>query len=543
MKKTLLWMAALGFALAACGGSGAGPSAAGPEREGSAWTEVASPHFTLRTDLDAKTAQDVSSQLETIFSSLLELGFDSALGPATEMRTHIDLVYFRNGDEYRRVAPKLSVGEFRRELHDFERTPLALFYGDFVQRTREIVQHELTHFFVHAHYPQAPIWLDEGLAEYFSTLELTDGSAVLGRPPKMLRFWKGPWHSENVDGEIRTSIPMSEAIPVGTLLGMDVQAFEGMSNADPNTAAGQKASQAMATNYASAWNLVHVLMVDPNYRRRFDKYRRRLLEGDASDISWEETMDDVPLPALEKAYEASLVRFETTIQRTQYAPPRTPAPRVRALSDADVHVMWARLRNWETPEGRAAAEADMKEAAAREPLHPDLAALRAYWSTRQDDLENAAKALEPALAARPNDARLLNALGWVQVRRIAKKELPPSALDPVVAKLTPIASTAAEFDLLAHGRAVHGDMNAALTYEKRATTADPSCYACFFYGSILLDAKGRVREALQAASLAVHMLPDGAQVPNEMLTQMALYRRRLSETTGNAPSAPRPPTR
>ncbi|WP_394841675.1 hypothetical protein LZC95_31955 [Pendulispora brunnea] len=540
MKRSFAWLT---LCLAACGGSGTGQPFASPGEGGSAWTEVASPHFTLRTDLDAKTAQDVSAQLETIFSSLLELGFDSALGPATDMRTHVDVVYFRSRDEYQRVAPKLSAGEFLRELHDFERTPLALFYGDFVQRTREIVQHELTHFFVHAYYPQAPIWLDEGLAEYLSTLELEDGSAVLGRPPKMLRFWKGPWHNENVDGEIRTSIPMSEAISAGALLGMDVQAFEGMGNADPNTALGQKAAQAMATNYASAWNLVHVLMVDPNLRPRFDAYRRRLLEGSASDMAWAETVGQVPLASLEKAHEDSLVRFETTIQRTQYAPARVAAPRVRALSSTDVHVMWARLRNWETPEGRAAAEADMNEAASREPRHPDLAVLQAYWRAQQNDLEGAGKALEPALAANPNAARLLNALGWVQLRRIAKKEQPPTVLDPVAAKLTPVATTAAELDLLAHDRAVHDDLNAALAYEKRATVTDPSCYTCFFYASVLLDAKGRVREALQAATLAVHMLPDGAHPSEGMLAQIAQYRRRLNEKDGNSPSAPKPPTR
>ena len=542
MKKTLPWIAPLWFGLAACGGSGAGASSASPDRGGAGWTEVASPHFTLRTDLDEKTAQDVSSQLETMFSSLLELGFDSALGSATEMRTHVDVVYFHDRAEYTRVAPKLSAGVFRREFHDFESTPITILYGDVVQRTREILQHELTHFFVHAYYPQAPIWLNEGLAEYFSTLELDDGAAVLGRQPKGLRFWKNDWHSENVDGEVRTSIPMSEALSVGTLLGMDVQAFEGMSDADPHSPAGIKASQAMATHYASAWTLVHLLMTNRNYRPRFDAYRRRLLEGAAADTAWAETVGQLPLPALESAYTDSLVTFEINMQRTRYEAPRNSAPRVRQLSDADVHVMRARLRSWDTPEERAAAEADMKEAATREPLHPGLAVLEAYWRAQQHDLAGAAKAIEPALAARPNDAHLLNALGWVQLRRIAKKEQPAAALDPVAAKLAPVATTATQLDLLAQSRAVHEDLDAALAFEKRATLADPSCYACFFHASTLLDAQGRVREALQAATLAVHMLPDGIRAP-AMTAQIAQYRRRLSEKDGGSLSAPKPPTR
>src|SRR5262245_43582547 len=58
------------------------------------------------------------------------------------------------------------------------------------------IQHELTHHFVVFYYPQAPLWLNEGLASYYATLAIEEGYVILGRNDPARQRWvqssKGP---------------------------------------------------------------------------------------------------------------------------------------------------------------------------------------------------------------------------------------------------------------------------------------------------------------------------------------------------------------
>jgi hypothetical protein len=201
-----------------------------PANGGPAWTEVTSAHFVVATDLDGKAALRVSSQLEAMFSALSDLGFPSADKPKTKMH----VVYFQRREEYVTVAPRLSGAIFKTvEGYDFESEPLAIVQGDLVERKREELEHELTHFFVQYYYPQAPVWLSEGLAQYFGTLVTEGGKAMLGRLPLGDRFWKGPWKMDCGTTGCTTLVPMSEASRVRDLVAMRGAEFYGNQNADP----------------------------------------------------------------------------------------------------------------------------------------------------------------------------------------------------------------------------------------------------------------------------------------------------------------------
>ncbi len=149
-----------------------------PDKGGPAWTQVTTEHFVVKTDVDPDTATKAARKLEDMFSALAELGFASEDRP----KMRIDVVYFGRHEDYAALRPAASAGQFfPGGLHDFERRPLAVFGGDFVNSTRTVLLHELTHLFVHYYYPQAPTWLNEGLAKYFETLVIEDGTAILGR--------------------------------------------------------------------------------------------------------------------------------------------------------------------------------------------------------------------------------------------------------------------------------------------------------------------------------------------------------------------------
>ncbi len=535
MKWSIGFVALSTLASTGCSVIGARPAFTCPAKGGARWTEVTSEHFVVSSDLDRDDAQKAAASLETMFHSLSDLGFASESKP----ETRIDIVYFRRDDEYHEVAPPMSAGVFiHGGRHDFERTPLAMLYGDLVRERRATLQHELAHHFTHFYYPQAPTWFNEGLSVYYETLDINDGVATLGRVSDQQSFWKGPWKYERSPDHGHTFIPLSEAPAATALVKMGHAEFYGNRSVERGTDEGRKESELQTIHYAAAGALVHLLLTDPTYADAFPAFLERMHDGESGDAAWEATVGQLDLAQLDAAFRASLAARDVQVLRTKYAPPPTGELATRALPDIDVHLLWARIRDWSQPKGKAAAEADLAEVRAREPGDPGLALLTASLSVHDGNASAGETALVEALRVRPDDPRLLNALGWLRLNALTHRGGPvrfadaAASLAPVAEKLAPVATTAAELDLLARSSAA-SSAEAALAYEKRALAVDPSCYLCLSFAADVLGAKGLVHDALATATLASGLLPDGARAP-KIESQMATYRRRL---TGAAAAA------
>jgi hypothetical protein len=116
-----------------------------PEKGGPAWTRVVSEHFVLHTDLDLNSAKEASSDLEAMFATLSDLAFPSHDRP----KMAVEVVMFKNDEEFETIVDnKVSDGAFvTGGLHDFERGSIAILKAD-LRNTRNVFQHELTHFMV-----------------------------------------------------------------------------------------------------------------------------------------------------------------------------------------------------------------------------------------------------------------------------------------------------------------------------------------------------------------------------------------------------------
>jgi Tfp pilus assembly protein PilF len=513
-----------------------------PERGGPAWREIASEHFTLQTDLDEDDALAASANLETALGALSELGFASDQKPTLK----IDVVYFRRREDYEQVAPKTTFALFEWVAPaTFERTSLAILHGDFVNDAREAILHELTHALVHHYYPQAPVWLNEGLAKYYQTLQSSDGTATLGRPPRSSRFWKGPWSATSSPRGWTALIPFSEAPAPTAILDWRHDGFYAAPDADPRAPEGLASLRMQAIHYAASWSLVHLLVADPTYSAAFGSYLEHLRAGETSEWAWSQTVGALPEGQLERDYFASLVARETTVLKTKYTPVAPATSRPRAMSNAEVHVLFARLRGRSNGASAESAQKDLEEAMRLDPNEPGVALLRAAWQADGGDLAGAERVLRDAVASRPDDPRLLNALGWVTIRRMSKggnvkmAEV-AAALEPITAKLAPIARTAAELDLVAHGASFNGDVDGALELERRAMAADPSCVQCLSTAAALLDEKGMTQKAYETASLALGLVPEGVSAPG-IARQVAAYRSRgAAERKSKPASRPNP---
>jgi hypothetical protein len=500
-----------------------------PQKGGAAWTEVKSAHFVLRSDLDRDDAERASAELEWTLAALATLGFGAQEAPPAR----IEVAYFRREQDARMVLDRLMAGAFYWSgRHDLERTPLAVVYGDFVNATRRTFQHELTHFLVHTYYGNVPRWLDEGLAKYLETLEVDGDKTVVGRAPPSFRFWLGRWKYESAGPQgWFAHIPVGEAVAVADLLKMSPESFYGKTDLDPTTSEGEEAMRAMTTNYASAWGLVHLLVATEAYQSSYEAFVKKIQIGTRMDDAWADSIGLVPADKLESDYRTSLLPRELNTLQFKYDAPRVASESVRVLTDPEVHLLWARLRDWNKDEARAAAKADIEEAAAVAPDLPELSLVKAAWAISGKDFEEAEHVM--SRFADSKDPRVLNGAGWTKLQAMSGRSKVQATeiereLGPIAKRLAPVANRAAHFDLLAHYSEAAGDLDGALAHEKRAVALDPQCVACLGFSAHLFDKKGKPWQALDLATFAAGLLPEGTH-SSELDSDIAQYRQRITQ--------------
>ena len=263
-----------------------------PDQGGTTWTRVISDHFVLLTDQDRQAAEATSSELELMLWALSDHAFRSPNRP----KMTVEVVAFKDGDEYETIASGMTAGVFiPGGLRDFERRPLALVKGD-LRQSRATFQHELTHFLVHYYLPQAPMWLNEGLAQFYETLTLEDGEIKIGMPTTAMNTWS----PDDYDPESLLSPRMSieRAPSIAALLAMDPIEFYGETEAESDSGVIQTLQRA-AVHYVCAWNLVHLFLTDEKYRREFGSYLVALSSGEENDFAWDRTLGSLDREKLE----------------------------------------------------------------------------------------------------------------------------------------------------------------------------------------------------------------------------------------------------
>jgi hypothetical protein len=142
--------------------------AAPPERNAVTYDQLV-----IHSDLPLPSSHRLLDDLRQMRGDLLE----TLALPASDEPIHVYLFETeRRFDEFMRLAyPKFPT---RRAFFVESDTRLAVFafWGD---RVAEDLRHETAHGYLHSVVQNMPLWLDEGLAEYF---EMPRGAAGLNRP-------------------------------------------------------------------------------------------------------------------------------------------------------------------------------------------------------------------------------------------------------------------------------------------------------------------------------------------------------------------------
>lgn len=205
------------------------------------WTIARSDHFEIYTQADSETVRSAITWFEQLWT-----------------------FFEQSGLEWKQPRPVRVIGFRSRREFDSYRIPAAAdaYYIGTVTRdyivmpglgTAEFVTaaHEYTHARLHASGLRLPSWLSEGLADFFSTVHISERESEVG-------------------GELPMRIDVlrhNAWMPLAQLF------------AAAPTASGQPRRQSVASFYAQSWALTEMLALSDGYRPRFRELVNKVGSG------------------------------------------------------------------------------------------------------------------------------------------------------------------------------------------------------------------------------------------------------------------------
>ena len=204
------------------------------------WIEVQSSHFTVLTDGGEKPGRDLGQQFEQMRSVFAQLFLTQV-----KQLVPLQIIALKDSRQISRYAPLYQGKPVRTAgfyLHSQDRDYIVL---DLEATNRwETVFHEYAHLLLAGNLPDLPPWFTEGFAEFYSTIQINNKHATIGRPPESAL-------------EILRSEPL---MPVATLFSID-----------HNSPIYNDDSNPRSIFYAESWMVVHYLW-DHNAMEQAQRY-------------------------------------------------------------------------------------------------------------------------------------------------------------------------------------------------------------------------------------------------------------------------------
>jgi hypothetical protein len=230
-----------------------------------AWQHIKTPHFDLYTTGGRNAYGPVLDRLETVHVALSKSFFQNTDVPGFD-------VFLYEPEEALYILGDYG-GRFIGQLG--EKGTLVMKNGASSEDIDPLAAHELSHGFIGATFRTIPVWFNEGLATYLSSLRMRDGIACFGGRDRMQS-------REAYRGQL---------IPVRDLF----------------SAAGAKFHDASweHSHYVSGWAVIHYLFHGEGnqLRPRFDAFARYFsVPGRAESVTfaaWTGVFPDIPLGELD----------------------------------------------------------------------------------------------------------------------------------------------------------------------------------------------------------------------------------------------------
>jgi len=364
------------------------------------WTRASSPHFEVYTTGGERRAREALTYFEQV-RGFFEMFL--SLPPTTRRPTRV--ILFSNASEYAPYRISAAAAAYEQPGRDRDYIVMYDLNGD----SEPIIVHEYAHLALErsggASYP---VWLSEGLAEFFSTMEPAKDRVVLGRAPL---------------GRLRT-IQSETLLSVSRLIGVGRDSPE-------------YTSDHVGMFYAQSWALTHMLVAGERYQPKVDQFLALVARGTSVSES------------LTRVFRKSVAEIDTDLRQyltrgyfrelaVPYAAKASTINAVVAPIDTfDAHLALADLLG--AGRGREAAARTAFEAlAAERPSDPTMAATRGLFELQTGHTDQAQVWLERAVTGGSREP-----MAYAELARLVE----PSDVSKAAALLD-IAATLAPDDIL-----------------------------------------------------------------------------------------------
>lgn len=227
---------------------------------GGPWIKAATHHFELYTQQDAGHATQAMEVLEQAREFFLETGFAPSLAGRP-----VKILDLASETEYKPLLVK--PGAYACYQHGHRADYIVL--SDLDPAHYEVAVHEFTHYVMQQAGWKLPIWMNEGLADFYATLEPQGNRWLVGRAE--------PGRLEVLATERR--------FPLEALFSVD---GDSPYYNDPRK---------MPMFYAESWALIHMLAASAPYSERFRAFVSAIVAGrseaEAFQLAWGKTVSDI----------------------------------------------------------------------------------------------------------------------------------------------------------------------------------------------------------------------------------------------------------
>ena len=303
-----------------------------------AWVEVKSDHFTVLTDSNEKKGRQILDQFERmrwVFQTLFPKANVDPISP-------IVIVAVRDKKDFQGLEPEAYLAKGQLNLAGYfinvpDKNYIALRLDAEGDHPYATVYHEYTHLQLGKAAEWMPLWLNEGLAEFFQNTDIHEKNVQLGEP----------------SADDILYLRQNRLIPLVTLLQVDVNS--------PYYHEEQKGS----VFYAEAWALTHYLEVTDhkNNTHRLQDYSNLVSQHVDSVTAAEKAFGDLKL--LQRALNdyVSQGSFSYFLMSSAAAPLNEASYSVKPVTPAEADAVRADLMAYErrTKDARALLDAVLKE--------------------------------------------------------------------------------------------------------------------------------------------------------------------------------------
>jgi Tfp pilus assembly protein PilF len=243
------------------------------------WIEVRSPHFRVLTNGSQRDGRDVAMEFEQLRHLFAEQY------PKFRLEGGAPLVILAALDEStaKALAPAMWKAKGAKPVglfdHAWERQYVMLQLDAWRRGGLEIVYHEYTHSILQLNLHWLPVWLDEGLSNFYGYTRVQRDKIYVGAPPA------------------RYEIPQGSLFPIETLISVD------------RNSPYYHNEDKVYKFYAESWALVHFLMFGPGMNRgnRLNHFVALLQQGVEQKKAFQDVFGD--FKGMDRALDAYVSNF------------------------------------------------------------------------------------------------------------------------------------------------------------------------------------------------------------------------------------------